>query len=192
VQIVEEEVIDFDIAFLGFGPELGAAHAETPGELNKIRREFEGELLLSNEAIKFCDLIVLHGMLPSQAYTQAFARVDEYGVLVKPEAPAYQAKELLKLHEIREYIEDRRAEIREWSKTEVEEIELNLRSIAFNPTEKSADRIAANKALAQLKGFGVQDGNQPGATIVFQMPFVPKNLGHQPTLVLDNESGNPV
>lgn len=178
--------LNFDAMYLGAGETEGLGHLESTGDLALARAE--GELLLSDEAIKFCKLIVIHGMLPSMAYSQAFSTIDEYGNVTKPEVPAYQSKQLLKLPEVVEEIARWRTEIREWSKTEVEEIENNLRSIAFNPSEKTSDRIAATKAISALRGFDVQpEGQGFNGTINLVMPFKPNQLNAPPQekLVLD-------
>lgn len=183
----EEKVVpDFDSIFLGHSTEFGAGHLETMGDVVEARKE--DDLLLSNEAEKFCVLIVMHGMLPSEAYTQAFIREDEYGVLVKPDSPAYQAKLLLRLPEIKQRIEEIRDEVVKWGKTSFEECEMNLRRIALNPNNKDSDRIAATKALSAMRGFdAVPEGLLAGATIQISMPFVPKNLGHKP-VTIDGEA----
>lgn len=185
--MTEEKIPAFDDWILGAGPEFGAHHLESMGDVAEARRD-EGELLLSQEAEKFCLLVVTHGYLPSAAYMQAFSREDEYGVLVKPDSPAYQAKLLLRLPEVKQRIEEMRDEVLTWGKTSFAECEMNLRSIALNPNNKDSDRIAATKALSAMRGFdAVPEGLLAGATIQISMPFVPKNLGHKP-VTIDGEA----
>ena len=172
----------FDQIFLGFSDAPGGGHLESVADIKAARRD--ADLLLSPEALTFVKLIVLHGLLPSEAYTQAFARKDEYDNIIKPDSPAYQARLLLKLEEVRDAIEEYRAEIREWTKTEACEIEMSYRSIMLDPNAKHSDRVAAGKALATLRGFdAVQPGLLAGATISISMPFTPNNLGHRPVTI---------
>ena len=177
-----EIIPDFDAVFLGHSDEIGGGHLEDAGDV-ALAREREDGLLLSREAEKFVTLITLHGMLPSEAYTQAFAHEDEFGNLIAPDMPAYQARVLLRLPEIKEAIEQQRAEIRSWTKTDVSEIEMTHRRIMMDPNAKHSDRIAAGKALSALRGFDAQPELLQGATIVVQMPFTPKPLGHQPVTI---------
>jgi hypothetical protein len=183
--MVEDEV-NFDLMYLGAGVTEGLGHLESIRDVAEARTD--GELLLSAEALKFCKLIILHGMLPSAAYAQAFATVDEFGNITRPDVPAYQSRQLLKLPEVIEHIAEMRTEMRLWSKTEVEEIENNLRNIAFNSDEKTTDRIAATKAISALRGFDAQPENAGfGGVINLIMPFTPKQLGgKQEKLVEDN------
>lgn len=178
----KELIPDFDAVYLGHTDEIGGGHLEDAGDVAKARREEDG-LLLSPEAERFVTLITLHGKLPSEAYTQAFSREDEYGNLIKPDTPAYQARILLRLPEIKEAIETQRAEIRSWTKTDVSEIEMTHRRIMMDPDAKHSDRIAAGKALSALRGFDVQPELLQGASITISLPFAPKALGHQPTLI---------
>lgn len=176
----------FDQVFLGFSDAPGGGHLESVADIKAARRD--ADLLLSPEALTFVKLIVLHGLLPSEAYTQAFARKDEYDNIIKPEAPAYQARLLLKLEEVRDAIEEYRSEIREWTKTEACEIEMSYRSIMLDPNAKHSDRVAAGKALATLRGFdAVQPGLLAGATISINMGWTPKNLNARPDLITDVE-----
>jgi hypothetical protein len=173
--------IDFDAMYLG---------TEGAGHINSMAEAKDEDRVLSNEAVKFCKLIILYGMLPSEAYNQAFSTIDEYGNVTKPDIPAYQSRQLLKLPEIIAEIATLRAEIREWSKTEVAEIENNLRSIAFNTSEKTSDRVAATKAISALRGFDAQPENGGfNGIIQINMPFTPKQLnsGHAP-VIIDNDS----
>jgi len=176
----------FDQVFLGFSDAPGGGHLESVADIKAARRD--ADLLLSPEALTFVKLIVLHGLLPSEAYTQAFARKDEYDNIIKPEAPAYQARLLLKLEEVRDAIEEYRSEIREWTKTEACEIEMSYRSIMLDPNAKHSDRVAAGKALATLRGFdAVQPGLLAGATISINMGWEPKNLGGHHVQIKDIE-----
>lgn len=175
---IKELIPDFDAVFLGHSDEIGGGHLEDATDVT-LARENENGLLLSPEAEKFVTLITLHGLLPSEAYTQAFAQEDEYGKLIVPDMPAYQARVLLRLPEIKEAIEQQRAEIRSWTKTSVEEVEMTHRRIMMDPNAKHSDRIAAGKALSALRGFDAQPDMLQGATIIMQMPFTPKALGHQ-------------
>lgn len=178
----KEVILPFDQVYLGHSDEIGGGHLEDARDVT-VARENENGLLLSAEAEKFVTLITLHGKLPSEAYTQAFSHEDEYGNLIKPDMPAYQARILLRLPEIKEAIEQQRAEIRSWTKTDVSEIEMTHRRIMMDPEAKHSDRIAAGKALSALRGFDAQPELLQGATIVVQMPFVPKPLGHQPVTI---------
>lgn len=178
----EELIPDFDAAFLGHSSEIGGGHLETARDVAKARDEEDG-LLLSPAAEKFVKLIVLHGMLPSQAYTQAFAREDEFGTLIVPDMPAYQARILLKLPEVKQAIEAFRAEVREWCKTEVEEVEMAYRQIMLSPAAKDSDRIAAGKALAALKGYEAAPEMLQGASITISLPFAPQQLGHRSAII---------
>lgn len=173
----KERVPDFDAVFLGHSDEIGGGHLEDSRDVS-VARQNENGLLLSAEAEKFVTLITLHGLLPSEAYTQAFAHQDEFGNVVVPDMPAYQARILLRLPEVKEAIEVQRAEIRSWTKTSVEEVEMTHRRIMMDPGAKHSDRIAAGKALSALRGFDAQPEMMQGATIVVQMPFTPKPLGH--------------
>jgi len=180
-----KEELNFDEMYLGYGDNEG-------GHITSIKSERageeDGELLLSPEAIRFCKLVVIYGMLPSEAYSQAFAVADEFGVLTVPELPSYQSRQLLKLAEVKSEIKTLRTEIREWSKTEVEEVELNLRRIAFSESEKTSDRLTATKALSNLRGFDAQpDMSGAGANISFILPFQPKNLSPSKNVTLDSQ-----
>lgn len=185
--MAEEQVIPaFDDWILGCSTEFGGGHLETAKDLEAARKN-EGELLLSECSEKFCVLIVMHGMLPSEAYTQAFIREDEYGVLVKPDSPAYQAKLLLRLPEIKQRIEEIRDEVVKWGKTSFEECEMNLRRIALNPNNKDSDRIAATKALSSMRGFdAVPEGLLAGATIQISMPWKVQDLSNSGRLAQQN------
>lgn len=180
-----EVIPDFDVLFLGRSDTPGGGHLESVADINRARREEEdNELLLSQEAEKFCTLIVLNGFLPSDAYLQAFTREDEFGVLIKPDSPAYQARLLLRLPEVKQRIEEIRDEVIKWGKTSFEECEMNLRRIALDPANKESDRIAATKALSAMRGFdAVPQGLLAGATIQISMPFTPNNLGHRPVTI---------
>ena len=178
----KELIPDFDAVFLGHTSEIGGGHLETSRDVAKARDEEDG-LLLSPAAEKFVKLIVLHGMLPSQAYTQAFATEDEFGNLTVPDMPAYQARVLLKLPEVKQAIEAFKAEVREWCKTEVEEVEMSYRQIMLSPNAKDSDRIAAGKALAALKGYEAVPEMLQGASITIALPFAPQQLGHRPAVI---------
>ena len=179
---MSEVIPAFDTFFLGHSTEFGGGHLESVADINEARDE--EDLMLSQEAEKFCTLIVLHGFLPSDAYLQAFAREDEFGVLIKPDSPAYQARLLLRLPEVKQRIEEIRDEVIKWGKTSFEECEMNLRRIALDPANKESDRIAATKALSAMRGFdAVPQGLLAGATIQISMPFTPNNLGHRPVTI---------
>ena len=178
----KEVILPFDQVYLGHTSEIGGGHLETSRDVAKARDEEDG-LLLSPAAEKFVKLIVLHGMLPSQAYTQAFATEDEFGNLTVPDMPAYQARVLLKLPEVKQAIEAFRAEVREWCKTEVEEVEMSLRRIMLAPDAKHSDKIAAAKSLSALKGFDAQPEFMQGATVQIVLPFSPQPLGHRPVTI---------
>lgn len=180
----KELIPDFDAVFLGHTTEIGGGHLETSRDVAKARDEEDG-LMLSPAAEKFVKLIVLHGMLPSQAYTQAFAREDEFGTLIVPDMPAYQARILLKLPEVKQAIEAFRAEVREWCKTEVEEVEMAYRQIMLSPAAKDSDRIAAGKALAALKGYEAAPEMLQGAQLVIQLPWTPQDLSHKAPVIID-------
>lgn len=168
------EKLDFDLIYLGHSSEPGGGHLATFNDVAIARAEDEEPLMLSNEAELFCTLIVLHGMLPSNAYLQAFTKEVD-GDVIRPDLPSYSARRLLGTIEVKERIKELRAEVVEWGKTSFEELEMNLRSIALSPDAKHSDRIAASKTLAALRSFGVQEGGI-GGTIVLQLPFSPQNL----------------
>lgn len=176
------ELLNFDEMYLGFSNEPGGKHITSEAELARAREEEEDRaLLLSEQAEKFCKLIVLFGKLPSEAYELAFSTevtdLDTGEIkVIKPDLPAYQSRILLKQPETKERIEELRKEVREWTKTEVAEVEMSYRSIMMSPTAKDSDRIAAGKALAALRGFDAQPENMPGAQITIQLPFVPQQL----------------
>ncbi len=183
-----KELLNFDEMFLGTGEDAGCLHLESTSDIELARREESG-LLLSAEAEKFVKLICLHGMLPSEAYEQAFAKIDDFGNIIKPSAPAYQARLLLRLPEIKDAIEIQRAEIRSWTKTEAAEIELTYRSIMMSPESKDSDRVAAGKALSALRGFDAQpDVLASGATITIALPWTPNNLSLQPGRVIEHST----
>lgn len=180
-----EELLNFDAMYLGLSSEPGGLHVRNEAELNRVRNEEDDHaLLLSEQAEKFCRLIVLHGKLPSDAYEMAFSReVTEYNdqnqpvlTVLKPDLPAYQSRILLRQPETKERIEELRREVRDWTKTEVAEVEMAYRSIMLDPGCKDSDRIAAGKALSALRGFDVQPDLMPGATIQITLPFVPQQL----------------
>jgi hypothetical protein len=181
--MADTELLNFDAMYLGFeNDKPGGAHIKSESDLAKLREEEEDHaLLLSEQAEKFCRLIVLFGKLPSEAYELAFSTevTDiETGeiTIIKPDLPAFQSRVLLKQPETKERIDELRKEVREWTKTEVAEVEMAYRSIMLSPVAKDADRIAAGKALAALRGFDVQPELQPGAQITIQLPFVPQQL----------------
>lgn len=179
----KEVILPFDEVYLGHSTEIGGGHLETPRDVARARDEEEG-LLLSPEAEKFVKLIVIHGMLPSEAFVQSFSKEDEFGNLIStPDMPAYQARQLLKIPEVRQAIEELRAEVRQWCKTEVEEVEMSLRRIMLDPSAKHSDKIAAAKNLSALKGFDAQPELMPGASIVISLPFSPNQLGQRPTVI---------
>lgn len=193
----DTELLHFDSMFLNSSEpdKPGGLHLATEADVAKARNEEEDHaLILSDEAEKFCRLITLHGKLPSEAYELAFSReVTEYDdqnqprlTYIKPDLPAYQSRVLLRQPEVKERIEQVRAEIREWSKTEISEVEHNLRSIAFSPSVKDSDRIAATKQLSALRGFDVQPELLPGAQIILNLPFTPQTLGR----VIEGEAVN--
>jgi hypothetical protein len=184
--MADTELLNFDAMYLGFeNDKPGGAHIKSESDLAKLRDEEEDHaLLLSEQAEKFCRLIVLFGKLPSEAYELAFStEVTEYDennqprlTVIKPDLPAFQSRVLLKQPETKERIDELRKEVREWTKTEVAEVEMSYRSIMLNPAAKDADRIAAGKALAALRGFDAQPELMPGAQITIQLPFVPQQL----------------
>lgn len=179
----KELIPDFDAVFLGHTTEIGGGHLETSRDVAKARDEEDG-LLLSPAAEKFVKLIVIHGMLPSEAYVNCFSTEDEFGnIIATPDMPAYQARILLKLPEVKQAIEELRAEVRQWCKTEVEEVEMSLRRIMLAPDAKHSDKIAAAKSLSALKGFDAQPEFMQGAQVVIQIPFTPQPLGHRPVTI---------
>ena len=181
-----EVALRFDDIYLGYENAPGGAHLETVKDVNLARlMEEDQALVLSNEAEVFCALIIHHGYMPSDAYTQAFTKADENGVLVKPDLPAYSSRLLLRQPEIKARIDEIRAEIRTWGKTTLEEVEMNYRKIALDPHAKHSDRIAATKALCSLRGFDAQPEGQQGAVINITLPFIPQQLGRGVTI--DNE-----
>lgn len=177
---MNEVDLNFDEMFLGFSPEIGGGHLATQADVAAARAEEEDEaLLLSNEAELFCKLIIMHGQMPSEAYTHAFSveDLDRPGQFIKPDLPAYRSRLLLRQPEVKARIQQIRDEVVQWGKVTVEEVEANYRRIALDPTVKHSDRIAATKALCALRGFDAQPGNVPGAVININLPFVPKQLG---------------
>lgn len=183
---MSEVALNFDQLFLGFEDAPGGEHLETERDV-ALAREMEEDqaLVISNEAELFCTLIVHHGYLPSAAYTQAFTKANEEGVLVKPDLPAHLSKILLRQPEIKARIDQIRSEIREWGKTSVEEVEMNYRKIALDPHAKHSDRIAATKALCALRGFDMQPEGAPGAVINITLPFQPQQLGRGVTIDME-------
>ncbi len=180
-----EALLNFDEMYLGFSTEPGGTHLTSESDIVKARAEEDDHaLLLSEQAEKFCRLIVIFGKLPSEAYELAFSEVvTDYDdnnqpreLVIKPDLPAYQSRVLLKQIETKERIEELRREIREWGKTSFEEVENNLRNIALNPSGKDTDRISATKALSALRGFDAQPDLMQGATIQISLPFVPNVL----------------
>ena len=180
---VETPLESFDAIFLGYTGEVGTGHLADDKAVAEARRN--EDLLLSNEAELFCTLIIFHGKMPSEAYLRAFSTVDEFGVVTKPDSPAFRSRQLLKLPEIKARISEMRDEIAQWGKTSFEEVEMNLRNIALNPEAKESDRIAATKALSNLRGFDAQPegGALNGAIIQMIMPFTPNNLAHRPAVI---------
>jgi hypothetical protein len=181
--------LTFDDIYLGHDTEAGGTHLATARDVELARIAEESPLLLSNEAEMFCNLIVMHGMLPSVAYTQAFTKEVD-GDVIKPDLPSFSARRLIGTLEVKQRIQELRDEVTEWGKTTYEDIEQGFRSIALAPTVKDSDRISALKALAQMKGFGNVDGAGVGGTIVIQFPFAPQNLSPIKTIeqsALDNE-----
>ena len=176
--IEQAEELNFDQIYLGFEDAPGGDHLATAADVELARNDYDDHMLIiSNEAELFCTLIVHHGYMPSDAYTQAFTKANEDGVLVKPESPAYLSRMLLRQPEIKARIEEIRGEIREWGKTSFEEVEMNYRRIALDPRAKDSDRIAATKALCNLRGFDAQPDSIPGAVINITLPFQPQQLG---------------
>jgi hypothetical protein len=180
----DTELLNFDALYLATEPDQpGGRHLATEADVARARDEEEDHaLLISEEAEKFCKLIVLFGKLPSEAYALAFAKEvtdTETGeiTIIRPDLSAYQSRVLLRQPEIKSCMNELRKEIREWTKTEVEEVELSYRSIMLNPNAKDADRIAAGKALAALRGFDAQPELLPGAQITIQLPWTPQPLG---------------
>lgn len=181
-----KELLNFDAMYLGFEADKpGGKHLTSEADVRKAREEEDDRcLLLSDEAEKFCKLIVVFGRLPSDAYELAFSReITEYDdnnqprlIIEKPDMPAYQSRVMLKQIEIKERIEQLRKEVREWTKTEVAEVEMAYRSIMLSATAKDTDRIAAGKALSALRGFDAQPELMQGAQILIQLPFTPNHL----------------
>lgn len=188
--VAEAEVLNFDQMFLGFEDDApGGAHLETSKDVALARKEEEDEaLLLSNEAEMFCKLVVMHGFMPSDAYTQAFSVRDENNELIKPNLPAFQSRALLRQPEVKARIEEIRNEVLQWGKTSLEEVEANYRRIALDPLAKHADRINATKALCALRGFDAQPEMMSGATITINLPFTPQPLGQQHHIIEHGES----
>lgn len=181
------ENFNFDEVFLGFEDKPGGMHLAMQGDVKLARlEEVDEALLLTNQAELFCTLIVMHGLMPSDAYNQAFSENDEDGTLLKPTLPAYQSRMLLRQPEIKARIEEIRNEVIKWGKTTVEEVEANYRRMALDPAAKHSDRIAATKALCALRGFDAQPENLPGMVINIQLPFTPNQLGRQP-ITIDQE-----
>jgi len=184
--MADTELLNFDAMYLATEPDKpGGRHLATEADVAKARNEEEDHaLLLSAEAENFCRLITLHGKLPSDAYELAFSReVTEYDennqprlTFIKPDLPAYQSRVMLRQLEVKQRIEELRKEIREWSKTEISEVEHNLRSIAFSPSVKDSDRIAATKQLSALRGFDAQPELMQGSVISITLPFIPNQL----------------
>ena len=167
--------LTFDDIYLAHDTEVGGDHLATPHDVELARIAEDSPLLISNEAERFCTLIVMHGMLPSAAYTQAFTKEVD-GQVIVPDLPSHSARKLCGTLEIKQRIQELRDEVAQWSKTTYEDIEQGFRSIALAPTVKDSDRISALKALAQMKGFGNVDGAGVGGTIVISLPFAPQNL----------------
>ena len=184
----ETEVLNFDQMFLGFEEDApGGAHLATVKDIALARKEEEDSaLLLSNEAELFCKLIVMHGMLPSEAYLQAFSKRGDDNELIRPDLPAYHSRVLLRQIEVKARIEEIRNEILLWGKTSLEEVENNYRRIALNIEAKDSDRINATKALCALRGFDAQPEMMSGATITINLPFTPQQLGQH--RVIEHES----
>jgi len=186
MMIEQDEALSFDAIFLGHCEDFGGGHLEDAKAVSVARKE--DDLILSQQAEKFCSLVVLNGYLPSEAYTQAFIREDENGVLVRPDNPASQARQLLRMPEVRERIEQIRDEVVQWGRTSFEECEMNLRRIALNEEVKDSDRIAATKALSAMRGFDAQpEGLLAGAVIQISMPWKVNDLSHRPS-TLDGEA----
>ena len=182
------ELFNFDAIFLGCEDAPGGLHLATPADVRVARAEEVDEaLILTNQAEMFCSLVVIHGFMPSEAYSQAFAERDDNNELIKPTLPAYQSRMLLRQPEVKSRIEEIRNEVIQWGKTTVEEVEANYRRMALDPLAKHSDRIAATKALCALRGFDAQPENLPGMTINIQLPFVPNNLGHRPITIENGE-----
>ena len=167
--------LTFDDIYLGHDTEAGGQHLATAHDVALARTAEDSPLLISNEAELFCNLIVMHGMLPSAAYIQAFTKEVD-GQVIKPDLPSHSARRLLGTLEVKQRIQELRDEVVEWGKTSFEELEMNLRSIALNPMTKDSDRIAASKSLAALRNFGAQEGGMVGGTITINLPFAPQNL----------------
>ena len=180
-----EPLLNFDDMYLGFSTEPGGTHLTSESDIVKARAEEDDHaLLLSEQAEKFCRLIVVFGKLPSDAYELAFSEVvTDYDdnnqpreLVIKPDLPAYQSRVLLKQPETKERIEELRREVREWTKTDIAEVEMTYRSVMLSPNSKDTDRIAAGKALSALRGFDAQPDLMQGATISITLPFTPNVL----------------
>ena len=180
-------VLTFDDIYLGHDTEVGGQHLATAHDVALARIAEDSPLLISNEAELFCNLIVMHGMLPSAAYVQAFTKEVD-GQVIKPDLPSHSARRLLTTLEVKQRIQELRDEVVAWSKTTYEDIEQGFRSIALAPTVKDSDRISALKALAQMKGFGNVDGAGVGGTIVISLPFSPNDLSPKGITINNGES----
>jgi len=183
--------LNFDQIYLTHADGLGEMQLITRNDIEKERdKEQDKHLLLTNEAERFCVLVVHHGLLPSEAYTHAFCYENAEGDLIKPDAPAYQSRLLLREPEIKDRIEEIRREIREWGKTTVEEVEMNYRRIALDQEARHADRISATKALCELRGFNeapVGAGGGGASHITINLPFTPNHLGVvQPGITIEH------
>lgn len=180
-----EPLLNFDDMYLGFSTEPGGTHLTSESDIVKARAEEDDHaLLLSEQAEKFCRLIVIFGKLPSEAYELAFSEeVTDYDdnnqprqMIIKPDLPAYQSRILLKQPETKGRIEELRKEVREWTKSDVAEVEMTYRSVMLSPNSKDTDRIAAGKALSALRGFDAQPDLMQGSVIQIALPFVPNVL----------------
>ena len=180
-----EPLLNFDSMYLGFSTEPGGTHLTAEGDIAKARAEEDDHaLLLSEQAEKFCRLIVIFGKLPSEAYELAFSEeVTDYDdnnqprqMIIKPDLPAYQSRILLKQPETKGRIEELRKEVREWTKSDVAEVEMTYRSVMLSPNSKDTDRIAAGKALSALRGFDAQPDMMTGGQILIALPFTPNVL----------------
>ena len=173
--------LSFDDIYLAFSEDVGGEHLATSRDVELARAAEESPLLLSNEVEMFVTLIVMHGMLPSTAYTQAFTKEVD-GDVIKPDLPSHYARRLCGTLEVEQRIQEVRDEVVQWGQTSFEEVEMNLRSIALNPMTKDSDRIAASKSLAALRNFGAQEGGMVGGTINIVLPFSPNNLSPVKTI----------
>lgn len=156
-------------------------NVESPKELAKLRGD--NAVLLTNQAEEFCRSVVFLGMVPSKAYSIAYAmRDEEDGRLVAPDHAAYHASLLMRRPEVVGRIREMRDEILAFSHTERAELLVALREIALGEGYKTADKINAVKQLALMEGYAEESGGG-SQTIIFNMPFQPRSLGNEAKVI---------